>query len=293
MLRIGIIGLSEGNGHPYSWSAIFNGFDKTKECPFEVIPEYLGRQSFPKDFLSDLGKVTHIYTQDRNISEKVAEFARIENIVDRPEEMINNIDAVLLARDDAENHYEMALPFLKSGIPVFIDKPFALNLEDANKMLEKQQYDSQIFTCSSLRFAKELFLTSDEFKFTGKIHTVNASIMKKWSTYSIHLLEPMIVNLPNRGRLIEVSRVKNSVHHVVNVSWENTEAILTVTGDQYIPLEFNYLGANGEVKKTFSDTFSCFKSSLLAFVDQINNQKTLINRHETLELINIIEKGLL
>ena len=34
MLRVGILGLSEGNGHPYSWSAIFNGFDKTKECPF-------------------------------------------------------------------------------------------------------------------------------------------------------------------------------------------------------------------------------------------------------------------
>ena len=24
-LKLGIIGLSEGNGHPYSWSAIFNG----------------------------------------------------------------------------------------------------------------------------------------------------------------------------------------------------------------------------------------------------------------------------
>ena len=28
MIKIGIIGYSEGNGHPYSYSSIFNGFDK-------------------------------------------------------------------------------------------------------------------------------------------------------------------------------------------------------------------------------------------------------------------------
>ena len=27
-LKLGVIGMSEGNGHPYSWSAIFNGFDR-------------------------------------------------------------------------------------------------------------------------------------------------------------------------------------------------------------------------------------------------------------------------
>ena len=29
-LSLGLIGVSEGNGHPYSWSAIFNGYDKKK-----------------------------------------------------------------------------------------------------------------------------------------------------------------------------------------------------------------------------------------------------------------------
>ena len=28
-LKLGIIGISNGNGHPYSWSAIFNGYDTT------------------------------------------------------------------------------------------------------------------------------------------------------------------------------------------------------------------------------------------------------------------------
>ena len=27
-LKIGILGMTEGNGHPYSWSAMFNGYTK-------------------------------------------------------------------------------------------------------------------------------------------------------------------------------------------------------------------------------------------------------------------------
>lgn len=27
-IRLAILGLSPGNGHPYSWSAMFNGYDK-------------------------------------------------------------------------------------------------------------------------------------------------------------------------------------------------------------------------------------------------------------------------
>lgn len=27
-IKIGILGYTEGNGHPYSWSAMFNGYNK-------------------------------------------------------------------------------------------------------------------------------------------------------------------------------------------------------------------------------------------------------------------------
>ena len=41
-----MVGMVDGNGHPYSWSAIFNGFDAAAmaHCPYPVIPEYLSRQ---------------------------------------------------------------------------------------------------------------------------------------------------------------------------------------------------------------------------------------------------------
>ena len=69
-LKLGLIGMSDGNGHPYSWAAIFNGYDKDKMelCPFKSIPEYLKKETYPDNFLTEYGKVTHIWTQDPKIS---------------------------------------------------------------------------------------------------------------------------------------------------------------------------------------------------------------------------------
>ena len=286
MLRIGIVGLSEGNGHPYSWSAIFNGFDKTKECPFEVIPEYLGKQSFPKDFLSDLGKVTHIYTQDRKISEKVAEFARIDNIVDRPEEMINNIDVVLLARDDAENHYEMAKVFIENGIPIFIDKPLAYNIKEAEKIYSINE-NSLIYSCSSIRFAKEF-----SEKILEGTNYVNATVMKSWERYGIHIIEPVVSMFPNRGGLISVQKINLSVGVKIRVvKWENLQATFTTTGKIKSPISIDVMNINTSKNLLFKDTFYAFRESLRNFIKVTGNKELNISKMETLEIIEIIEKG--
>jgi len=257
-----------------------------------VIYEYLSKQKFPQDSLGHLGNVTHVWTQGREISEHIAKASKIENVCDNTEDMIGNIDALLLARDDGENHYEMALPFLKAGLPVFIDKPFALSLLDANKMIDAQHIENQIYTCSSLRFAKELILTEEDKEKIGAIKFVEGSVMKKWSTYSIHILEPLISQLPDRGRLLEVKSIKNSDIHQVLINWENVSAYLKVTGNTPVPLEIKFFGDKGSVTKTFFDSFNAFKSSLERFVKVINNEAENFNRKETLEIVDIIEKGL-
>ena len=292
-LKFGVIGMSEGNGHPYSWSAIFNGYEKEimQTCPFPSIPDYLSKESYPQNFLGHLAEVTHIWTQNPEVSNHIAKASKISNVVTHYAEMIGAVDAVLLARDDAENHYEMALPFLKAGIPLFIDKPFALSLAEAKQMLNEQQYNNQIFTCSSLRYAQELLLSKEEKAKFGDIYRVDASIMKYWETYGIHLLEPIVVNLPNRGALTKVHKMEGSKIHHVTISWENVSAALKVTGNKTVPLEFTYYGDKGSVKKVFSDSFACFKASLFEFVQQIQGKENRISREETLELVELIEKG--
>lgn len=293
IINIGIIGMSEGNGHPYSWSAIFNGFNREamKDCPFPGIPEYLEKREFPKDGLQHLGRVTHIWTQDLKISKHIAAASNIETIVEDMEEIIGEVDAILLARDDAENHAKMAKPFLEAGIPIFVDKPLALSLNEAEEILSWSKFESQVFTCSAMRYSDELMLSSEDQEKLGELLYVEAAVMKNWNTYGIHLLEPFVFQLKNRGELLDVNSIKTKEVHQSIVEWENAAAYLKVTGDIVTPYSLKFFGNKGSVTKNFSDSFSCFRKALIVFIEQINTKEVKISRDETKELIKILEWG--
>lgn len=282
-----MVGLSKGNGHPYSWSAIFNGYDQNENCPFPVITKYLSKEKFPSSFLTHLGKVTHIWTQDKDTSESVSKFAFIENVVDSIEDMIGEVDIVLLARDDAENHYDMAKVFVENDIPIFIDKPLAFSVEDANKIYSIKD-ESLIYSCSSIRFAKEFqdILDVDHYDFA------EVTVMKDWNKYSVHVIEPLIRMFPQRGALISVEQVFSSEDiHIVKVQWENFMAMVRTMGGLSTSIKFNIYGKNDYKEYRFVDTFYAFKSSLEYFIKVVNGNEPNIPKSETLEIIKIIENG--
>src|SRR5690242_18927226 len=78
-------------------------------------------------------------------------------LVDRPEEMIGKVDAMLIEAVDGTVHYERARPFLEAGLPCYIDKPFTCSVADARKIVElAQKKKVPVFSSSSLRYAPEL-----------------------------------------------------------------------------------------------------------------------------------------
>lgn len=295
-LKLGVIGMSEGNGHPYSWSAIFNGFDDKAiaSCPFPVIPNYLGKQKFPRDFLTNRATVTHIWTQDVKVSNHIASATLIPNICESLSEMISAVDAVLLARDDAENHYLYALPVLEAGLPIYIDKPFALSLVEANRLWDKAQYENQIFTCSALQFAKEYQPHKLKEAKIGDPKVIWGTIPKSWEKYAVHLIEPLLNLIPNRGKLTSVDSFpdKGNGSTSVQIEWATgINAFLHTTGNLPAPIWMRVLGTKGYRDFYFSDTFYAFKSSLERFIDVVEGEKPNISRKFTKEMVDILEKG--
>ena len=70
-LKIGIIGSSDGNGHLYLGQLFLMDIIKIMEdCEFPAIPNYLNKQKFPDVQIAD-AKITHIWTQDKNLSKKL------------------------------------------------------------------------------------------------------------------------------------------------------------------------------------------------------------------------------
>ena len=129
-IRIAVLGLVDGNGHPYSWSAIVNGYDREAmaSCPYAGIPVYLGKEP-PASFGIPGVRVTHIWTDDPAEAPKIAKASNIDSVLARPEDAIGRVDAVWIATDIGSEHVERSRPFVEAGLPVFVDKPLVDNAE--------------------------------------------------------------------------------------------------------------------------------------------------------------------
>jgi hypothetical protein len=296
-LNLGIIGMSEGNGHPYSWSAIFNGYDKElmNSCPFPVIPKYLERQEFPNDFLNERASVTHIWTQDIKVSTHVAKCSKITKVSDSLDELIAGVDAVLLARDDAENHAQYAIPVLQAGLPIYIDKPFALNRDAAHFLWNSCQFKNQIFTCSALQFAQEFQSERLDYNRIGDPLMVWATVGKSWDKYAVHIIEPVLKMFPDRGTIQNIVNLPNADMRkstLTVVFWSSGLVTNFQTcGDVTVPLSIRVAGSAGYQDLYFKDSYGAFKNALERFIDVISESAVNIEREFTLQMVEILEKG--
>lgn len=292
-LRLGLIGLSPGNGHPYSWAAIFNGYDThaMESCEFSVIPRYLENQTFPEDCIPG-AKVTHIWTQNPVLSQKVASASLIPHVVNHYNDLIGAVDAVLLARDDAENHLFHATKFLQAGIPIYIDKPLALSVANAENLLSLQKYEGQLFSCSALRYATELELTQTHLNYLGEIRYIHATIPKDWNRYSIHLIDPVLKILGDTGvfKHPQVTRSEQiTTLHVLHDS--GVQVHISAMGDTPVPIVFDIAGSRGILQLRFENTFMAFRNALSEFIAGVVCKQVKTNEAQLLRAINLVEAG--
>ena len=283
MIKLGMVGMSEGNGHPYSWGAIINGYDREAmaACPFPVIPQYLSERP-ETDFGIGDARVTHIWTQDGKISEDIARASKIESVSGRLEDMIPEIDALLLARDDGENHLKMAAPFLDKGIPVFIDKPLADNRLDLEAFRERFRKGQPFLSSSCFRYCKELkALAGEGFTYA------TAFSPKYWRTYGIHLLEGLRTVMG--GGFKAVRDVGTDGRAQVQLRWnDGREALLEVIEGVAGPIVFQFHRADRWVRVDSFDTFSMFKAQLADFVSFVETGKPPFPMEETFELVSVV-----
>lgn len=272
-IRLGILGMSEGNGHPYSWSAIFNGYEPSvmSECGFPGIPAYLAKQTFPQDCIHG-AQVTQVWTQDRSLSRHIAQATFIHNVSNEPEDMIGQVDAVLLARDDAENHRRFAEPFIAAGIPIYVDKPFALSRQAAVDFFALETRPAQIFSCSALRFSREMLLTPQDIERIGGITRISAQVPKSWNKYAIHVIDPI---LKNCGPMDNICNVRARSFGLdgggteVSFDWHDGTKTCEIRalGSEPSPISVEYSGPNGALRTQFIDSFTAFKSALNMFIN--------------------------
>lgn len=295
-IRLAMIGSTPGNGHPYSWSAMFNGYNRelmTKECPFAGIPVYLNKQ--PVETLTISGaKVTHICCVGNGgfTAEHVAKSSLIPNVVMQPTDVIGHVDAVIIATDIGSEHVSRARPFIEAGLPVFIDKPLVDNAADLAIFKQWVDDGKAIMSSSSMRYCKEYLPYRTSTRELGDLRFVSITTPKSWETYGIHALEgmypilgPGFISARNTG-----TPDRNLVHLKHGCG---ADVVVVANMDMYGGFGLLQLvGTAGHIEVATGDTFYAFKSQLEAFISYLRTGKRPFPFSETVELMQLLIAGL-
>ena len=293
-IKIAMLGMVDGNGHPYSWSAIFNGYDTgaMAQCPFPAIPAYLDKE--PKDTLRIPNVlVTHIWTDDPADAQQVAKASLIPNIARKAEDVIGEVDAVIVATDRGHEHVERCRPFVEVGLPVFVDKPLVDNEDDLRTFSQWVKEGKPLMSSSCMRYAKEFLPYRISTHELGELRFASITTPKSWERYGIHALEgiypvlgPGFISARNTG-----SSHRNIVHFTHE---RGIDVVAAAIEDMYGSFGILELcGTTGHTEVAFSDTFYAFKKQLEAFVSYLRTGIRPFPFSETEELMKMVIAGII
>lgn len=292
-IHLAMLGMVDGNGHPYSWSAMFNGYDPEEmaKCPYSTIPVYLNKE--PEESLRIPGvRVTHIWTDNPSDAQHVAKAAFIPKVVQRAEDVIGQVDAVIVATDKGYEHADRCRPFVENGLPIFIDKPLVDNEKDLKIFCQWVREGAVIMSSSCMRYCKEFLPYRVSTHELGKIRFASITTPKSWERYGIHALEgiypilgPGFLSARNTG-----TRDRNIVHfkHI-----GGADVVVVATSDMYGAFGVLQLcGTAGHVQVAMSDTFYAFKAQLESFIQYLRMGVRPFPFAETVELMKMLIAGI-
>ena len=292
-IRLAMLGMIEGNGHPYSWSAIINGYrpELMAACPYPAIATYLGRQALESVRIPG-ARVTHIWTDNPEDAPKVAAASRIENVVERPEDVIGKVDAVVLATDDGTDHVRRAAAFIKAGLPMFVDKPLAINIPELRQFVRWKNERHAILSSSGMRYAPEMAAVKERCAEIGEQRWITSVTSKTWERYGIHALEPLYVELgPGFLSAETVSQPGSDIVHLKHRT--GVQVSVAAIHDAYGSFgNIHVYGTKGQLALTFKDTYTAFRDQLLSFISLLETGRDPFAFEETVELMCILIAGI-
>jgi hypothetical protein len=185
MLRAGMIGLD--TSHVPAFARLFNSAKDGDLAGIKIVAGYPGGTDIP----ASRDRVKGFTEQLRKMGVE---------IVDTIPQLLVKVDVVLLESVDGRIHLEEAIPVIKAGKPLFIDKPLAGSLADAVAIYElAKQHNVPVFSSSSVRFHEGLQALAKDDKLGG---IAGASTWYSCSYqegtpdmffYGIHGIEPLYV----------------------------------------------------------------------------------------------------
>jgi predicted dehydrogenase len=286
-LKIGIIGFD--TSHVPAFTKLLNDENDTYYVPGGRV--VAGYPSFSPDLKSSYSRVDGFKTE---LMEKWG-----IKIAPSIKSLLKEVDAVLLESVDGRRHLKEAIPVLKAGKPVFIDKPMAASFKDANKIAAlAKRYNCPLFSSSSLRYDYNILkikkdaelgavMGCDAFS-PALLDPTNPGLF--W--YGVHGVE-ILYNFMGKGCKKLYSKYTEGIHLVIG-EWEDGR-IGTVRGIRKGAASYGarVFGEHKVEQTTYAENIPIYAQLLREIISFFQTGKSPVAIEETLEIMQFMQAAIL
>lgn len=159
-------------------------------------------------------EVGYVWGENDELARHAMQAGSIPNSVREPEKMLGKINALIVDHRHAKDHLPAALPFVESGIPIFIDKPFCYRADQGKVFLAKaRERGTAVTSYSAVAHSRALLDIKKQVDSFGVIQQVvmtgPVDIESKWGGvfyYGVHMIEQLMVIFGEDIEKVKVTR---------------------------------------------------------------------------------------
>lgn len=283
-IKVGIIGLD--TSHAVAFTKLLNDHQTPHHVAgAKVLYAYKGGSPHSKLSMQRIEKITATIRDSYDVE-----------MVETLQDLAEKSDAILLESVDGGQHLEQLKEIITYQKPIFIDKPFALSIEDANEMIAlSKRYKTPIMSASALRFANGLvgaLQTRDKGEIIGADCFGPMEMLREqagYFWYGIHTIE-MLYTIFGPG-MKSVSVMENKMYDVITAVWKDGR-IGTVRGNRVGEVGFGAVihfekgAVLVDVAKDGKPFYASLLEEIIAFFKGESNGVPL---EETAEIMRFIE----
>lgn len=209
-IKIGIVGLD--TSHSVAFTKLLNA--RPAKAGHEGVKVVAAFHAEGSNIESNIKRLPGFVTEMKGLGVR---------IVGTMEELLQESDVILLESNDGRMRYDQVLTILKSGKPIFMDKPVASSLKDVIRIYKAaESYKVPVYSTSLLRY----ILNFPEIEIGGGIQgafTYSPAMIEEthpdlfW--YGIHGIE-MLYRIMGTG-CKSVSRISTPDTDIVTGIWED------------------------------------------------------------------------
>lgn len=201
-------------------------------------------------------RVVALVAGETDRTTRLAALGSIDRVVESSTELLGEVDALIVTARDGADHRALAVPFLEAGTPVWVDKPLAASVADADAIIAAAQA-TLLTSSSTLRWLADTDAVASELAAIGDLQSVTVtgpadptSAHSGLFFYGIHLADLAQRFVPGEPAHVDVQPLRHGIVARYDVDGVSvTLEFIRPDVDAQVPFHVTAVGLRGVVSR--------------------------------------------